>query len=460
MPPGTEEGNSPPPINLYDENTQLGNFKVFIQKAENGDIDGRRVGISVLKVAEQIHKITKGKGINEIKKVGRNRIICDCTEANTANNLVLAEELKSLNFKAFIPNFLVSRAVIVKNIDSDFTEERLKNIIDCRQYKIKNIIRLNRRVQNDGEIEYIPTNTVKIFFFGQNFPEYIYIWNARFPCEPFIPATKQCYRCFRFGHLSKQCKSTNEKCFTCGDSGHTKKECKSKEPKCNNCGQAHESTSRNCPERKRQENINTLMATHNMSYQEASLEIPKLRETGNYYSVRTENKFAVLNDENDFPELIGNNQQQQGIPMYVPPPISRHRNFKNNTEIRRLASQKRSRQERSSSTEREEDIIRTANNNKKSREENLTLTTEVEIHPTVNLHPKTNVTTRANQVQNDTTIETVKHQNNDFDKIEIMQQSDDESGELNEEISDKRIEVSDIEKIQQTPRRSTRRRHI
>lgn len=446
MPPGADEGNSPPnTINLYENNLVSGNFKVFIQKEFDENV---RTSISILKVAEQLHKITKGKGINEIKKVGRNRVICDCNEANVANSLVLAEELKKQNLKVFIPNFLISRAAIVKNIDSDFSEERLKNIIDSRQFKIKNIVRLNRRINNnDGDVEYVPTNTIKIFFFGQRIPEYIYIWNARFSCEPFIPATKQCYKCFRFGHLSKQCRSTSDKCFMCGDTGHSKKDCTTTTPTCTNCGEQHESTNKNCPERKRQDNINVVMATHNISYQEASLEFPKTNESANLYAVRTGNRFANLQDENDFPELSKNSQSQQtSIPMYVPPPISRQRNFRNNSEIRRHNRTKRSRQERSCSNEREEENILSLSNNKKSKDESTVSVTDVET-----ILPENTENTHINQ----TTQAVIHMHNNDLDKIETILRSDSEP-EINQ------MEISYSEKTNQhdtrKPRRSSRKR--
>lgn len=322
-------------------------------------------------MAEVVYKVTNDKNVNNIKKVGRNRIIVECSEAITANTIVENDEIGK-KFNVYIPIFLISREVIVKNIDFDYEEEILKSVIDNRQYKIKDVMRMKRRVIKDGETELVPTNSIKISFFGQSISEYIYIWNARFPCEPYVRVTRQCFRCLRFGHITKQCKSTLEKCIACGENGHTKANCTANKLICFNCKEEHEATSRNCPERDQQNNIHRIMANHNMSYQEAALEIPKIITKTDQITVTTNNRFALLsNYEEDFPELQETSTQK--IPTYVPPPISKYRNKTANRKDMYAhalhSSQNRNKRERHSSTEREEDEKRNRNINKKIREE-------------------------------------------------------------------------------------------
>lgn len=464
MPPGAEEGNGPPQlmVNLYESESASGKHKVFIQKIDNSS--EVRKSISVLKVAEILNKITKGKNICDIKKVGRNRIIVECTESSTANALVQSSELKNKDLNAYIPNFLIARPAIIKNIDSDYSEDTLKNIIDSRQFKIKNIIRMNRRIIREEKIEYVPSNTIKIFFYGQNIPEYIYIWNARFPCEPFIRAVKQCYRCFRYGHFAKQCKNNYERCSRCGDKDHTKKDCKSEKIKCANCTQNHEPTDKDCPERLRQKQITELMATHNMSYHEAFLEVPKINERENQYSVRTENKFSALsNYEEDFPEM--NKTVNVEIPSYKPNPISRTKWIKNKnvnnqtTNYTKKTINKRSRNEENSGTEEDEGKPKETNIRKRCREDATSVTTEAIIHKTslqdldridvvIEDAPKNNILPENRNNQNHDTIEIMT------DPMEI----DKDNKNKNQSPTNDIITNENLEEIMETRGRKSRGR--
>jgi hypothetical protein len=50
---------------------------------------------------------------------------------------------------------------------------------------------------------------------------------------------KQCFRCHRFGHMARECKS-KELCFKCGKEGHRKSECTAEARRCPNCVRANE----------------------------------------------------------------------------------------------------------------------------------------------------------------------------------------------------------------------------
>lgn len=81
---------------------------------------------------------------------------------------------------------------------------------------------MNRKITIECKTEFIPSNTIKVYFYGQNTTEYIYIWNTRFPCEPCKQVNKQSYRCLRYGHVAKKCKCRFEKCSNWGDNELTK----------------------------------------------------------------------------------------------------------------------------------------------------------------------------------------------------------------------------------------------
>ncbi|XP_071577368.1 uncharacterized protein [Temnothorax nylanderi] len=83
--------------------------------------------------------------------------------------------------------------------------------------------------------------------------------------RPYISAVKQCFKCFRYGHIKSACKS-EEKCIICGETAHGN--C-TKENKCRNCGGKHRSTFRGCKIYEMNKNINWTMGYSNVSRREA-----------------------------------------------------------------------------------------------------------------------------------------------------------------------------------------------
>lgn len=184
------------------------------------------------------------------------------------------------------------------------------------QFVVHKIERFTKSVVNDDEeVSYIPSETCKIYFEGQEIPQYIYIWKVRFQCEPYIRKLRQCLNCLRFGHISTNCKGT-ETCRKCGVFNHLSNNCESNILKCANCKGEHMAGDKICPERIRQLDINLTMGSRNLSYYEANLIHPKTYFNNQLYSVRTSNNFSILSNlEKNFPELSENNAD---IPIYVP----------------------------------------------------------------------------------------------------------------------------------------------
>lgn len=101
-------------------------------------------------------------------------------------------------------------------------------------------------------------------FKGGKIKTEIWLWNRKVTIKvrPYIMPVKQCFKCFRYGHLKVLCKS-EEICIICGDKAHGR--C-NKEAKCRNCGGQHRSTNRKCPVYEKNKSIQAIMAYHNISY--------------------------------------------------------------------------------------------------------------------------------------------------------------------------------------------------
>lgn len=323
------------------------------------------LSISALKIAEILRNNNLCRDIIEIKKVGRNRVVVHFSSIISANNIIDSPVFASRGYKTYIPSYLISRCGIIKGVDIDYTDEQLLHMISCNSYNINYVKRLNRRITVDGEVKYVPSSSVLISFEGQRLPSYVFMWHVRYNCEPFIRRTRQCYSCLRYGHVSAQCKSSS-RCARCGNRDHTEPQCSSQTATCLFCGEFHKSTDSICPERSRQIKINELMALRNLSFQEASSEFPKTYQQINLFSNRVRNRFSLLTDYNDFPEIShpASDHDSHNIPTYKPPPISKKTGFfdKNQLAPRRDHPLKRS----LSSDEEKKDLERKLTHKKTS----------------------------------------------------------------------------------------------
>ena len=87
---------------------------------------------------------------------------------------------------------------------------------------------------------------------------YIYISYQKYRIEEYKPAIKltSCYKCQKFGHIAKQCKSEKTICPKCGNDNHSRDEnnkliCTADKKHCINCGQEHSSAYAGCEKKKR-----------------------------------------------------------------------------------------------------------------------------------------------------------------------------------------------------------------
>lgn len=83
--------------------------------------------------------------------------------------------------------------------------------------------------------------------------------------KPYVFPVKQCFNCFKFGHIKTLCKS-KERCIICGQSAHGKCDLPAK---CVNCEGDHRSTNQLCTIYERNRSINIIMAYHNVSFRSA-----------------------------------------------------------------------------------------------------------------------------------------------------------------------------------------------
>lgn len=327
---------------LYDEKGTYKTFKVIAQSLKNSK--ARFLSLHLL--GKKLKEVTN-EAIQVVNKerLSRDKVLIICANAQSANALVLSEVL-TLEYDVFIPMNFISRSAIIRDIDLELTEEELFQNIETRQFKLLSVQRLKRKSfdPENKKAVYVPARTLKLTFDGQDIPAYVYLWYSRITVEPYVQSVMQCFKCLKFGHTNKFCKSPKSMCRKCFKPQDDEHQCDFQNIKCSNCDGLHNPNSQNCPELDRQKNIKFLMSTRNLCFQEASVIYPPIKTPT--FAVKTHNRFAALEENVDaeFPPLNpGKDNRDEPLEVYVPPPLPYKPAVVNNTNknSRNVRSNKR-----------------------------------------------------------------------------------------------------------------------
>lgn len=330
-PPDTRSpGDAAPEPLLYSHQHKFSWYKVIIQAKPSKNQDTTlKPFLRALAVSKVLGDVTNySKDITEVRRLTRTKFLVICSTAGCANKIVQSEKVQSL-YAALIPQVYLTRTAILRDVDVDIdgvfiSDEEIFNNLDCGNFKLLKVERLNRKVMIDSNATYVPSTSVKLMFDGQDMPTHVFLWYTRLKCEPFIQNPVQCFTCYKFGHITKYCSTKTSlcrKCFQIESKDHT---CDLINLKCLNCHGAHNVNSKNCPELERQKNIKLLMSTRNMCFPEAAELVPSSKRS---YAIQTKNSFSALNTDvpagvSDFPELKRKTPQgRREFTKYAPPSL-------------------------------------------------------------------------------------------------------------------------------------------
>ncbi|KYN29445.1 hypothetical protein ALC57_01112 [Trachymyrmex cornetzi] len=242
--------------------------------------------------------------IQEIKKIGKGKILIEAKSATAANRLVDNPTFSKHNLKAFIPAFRVIREGVIQDEPVELELEYIHRHIETPTAKILDIHRLNRRITINGKSEYVPSKTLCIKFAGQALPRDVFLFKIRHEVRPYIPKSCICFSCFRVGHIAKVCKGP-PRCLYCGDSDHENEDsCPSRNGEtdavCINCKGSHLATSKDCPIISKQDNIIKLAAVENISIADARRIINNQGSFTRYGSGLDSQDFPRLNSKTPY----------------------------------------------------------------------------------------------------------------------------------------------------------------
>ncbi|KAI5730238.1 hypothetical protein M8J76_001095 [Diaphorina citri] len=257
------------------------------------------------KVGQCVTSIIPHCDVLDYTRVSRTKVIVQVKSLQSANKLVT--ELATHNlYKVYIPATYLYKYAILRDVDVDFTNEEILDNIDGKNFKIVEIYRLNRRVNVENSVKYVPSNTIKLRIAGQSIPSYVYLFHVRGELEAYMQPVIQCFKCLQYGHTSSKCTRNDAKCRDCSSTlSNEEHQCTSAK-KCLHCQGGHSATSKNlCPEFSRQSKIKKLMLAQPLCFQEAAILCPKNNSKSFSSHVKKSlTEFPALTPMNDLPSTI------------------------------------------------------------------------------------------------------------------------------------------------------------
>ena len=164
------------------------------------------------------------------------------------------------------------------------------------------------KVRRNGVL--VPSECLLLEFEGELPTEIRITGLGRRPIRKYVPIPLRCFKCQKFGHIERLCKSVR-RCAKCGGE-HKASECSGREEKCVNCGEAHRVESRECQVNVMQREVQRIKTLEGVSYAQALLRAstgdgvaPAVAVGRSGPSIRRADASFEGRSEVEFPPLVG-----------------------------------------------------------------------------------------------------------------------------------------------------------
>lgn len=247
-------------------------YKTFFIEPNEDNTDSTKQ-IHIMEVARLLYSL-KITDYSELKPAGRARFKITFPNPRNAEQLINSRILKeTYKYKIYVPNMYKQTIGVIRNIPPTIPDEELLANLSSQNIpivKVERIFKLDR-LRNNGKEDQtlLPTYSVKIFVDGEKLPTEVKVYGVATKVDVYIFPLKFCWRCSRYGHKIKACKSQQPRCCNCSMSGHDGADCKSLNILCIHCKEPHRAFNVDCRERQRQDRIRQEMAYNKLTFAEA-----------------------------------------------------------------------------------------------------------------------------------------------------------------------------------------------
>ena len=199
-----------------------------------------------------------------IKKLKSGALLIEVAKQQHSTSLLTLKDLAGIPVIGRVHNGLNQSKGILFDRDHDLDDIPEQEI--QQELESQGVVNVKRFTKKRNEI-IEPTNTYLLTFGMPTLPKNIKVGFYHMKIDVFVPNPLRCFKCQRFGHGQRNCKSS-EACFRCGEEGHDGTTCH-KDHKCRNCKGDHMASSKKCPIWMKEKEIQKVKAEKRIPYHEA-----------------------------------------------------------------------------------------------------------------------------------------------------------------------------------------------
>ena len=298
---------------------QINNYKRFyVIKPKNPEINIWKEA-NTIKANRQLEQILRGppKRINELLN---GTLLIEIANYTQSQKIVQINKLDNIDVETTEHNSLnftkgTIRSERFSQLDDDVLLEELAKYGVTELYKMK---------KKSGD-SLVNTGTIILTFDRCELPATIKIGWTSLDVRQYIPNPRQCYKCQKYNHSSRTCRSEVSICNRCGESDHIGSQC-SNPLNCANCGESHKASDRQCFFYSLEKEIVATQTLQKIGYKEAKKTVlQRQAEPNATYSDVLKSKIS----RRTIPQSNANN-----LPSNRPPPPSPTENNLLNTKRR------------------------------------------------------------------------------------------------------------------------------
>lgn len=162
------------------------------------------------------------KSLLHTKKVGIDKVALTFKTYNDANHLIDNITTINPNWRAGVPVYKSFKVGMLLGVDPDLTDQEVeeglqvyKNEIGEEVVQPTKAVRIKKK-SADNTVQ--NATAIKVYYFREeNLPRIATMWFSKISIKPYVPPVRQCYQCYRLGHVKENCRSSKDvKCFKCG----------------------------------------------------------------------------------------------------------------------------------------------------------------------------------------------------------------------------------------------------
>ena len=212
------------------------------------------------------------------KRLHNGNYLVKCTSKEQSDKFLSISHIGDIEVDTFPHERLNAvKGVITSENLSDNSDEEVLEWLTRNGFPASSIYRFPRKETQGWTFRQRETlqrtfrQTAVITFQLHKLPMEIDIALEKCKVRPYIPNPQRCFRCQRYGHVNRTCKSRHEVCPNCGSTDHVNSQenpCTASS-KCVNCQGDHPAYSRGCPKWKIEKKVQEIKVTQAVTFPEA-----------------------------------------------------------------------------------------------------------------------------------------------------------------------------------------------